>query len=75
MKRIYLMLPIHYAGRRSPTHARAQFCNPTKLGEAMEFLLGLAIGTSLGASLGVFVVAWLWACKDEGSRHDYAKPD
>jgi len=41
----------------------------------MEFLLGLAIGTSLGASLGVFVVAWLWACKDEGSRHDYAKPD
>ncbi|SOE68470.1 hypothetical protein SAMN05446635_3319 [Burkholderia sp. OK233] len=41
----------------------------------MEFLLGLAMGTSLGASLGVLVVAWLRACKDEGSRHDYAKPD
>jgi hypothetical protein len=41
----------------------------------MEFLLGLTIGTSLGASLGVLVVAWLRTCKDEGRRHDYPKPD
>ncbi|CAB3787602.1 hypothetical protein [Paraburkholderia caffeinilytica] len=60
------------------THPRTlahSFCNCTKLGEAMEFLLGLAIGTSLGACLGVLVVAWLRACKDESSGRDYAKPD
>ena len=41
----------------------------------MEFLLGLATGTSLGASLGVLVAAWLRACKDEDGRHEYATPD
>ena len=41
----------------------------------MEFLLGLGVGTSLGATIGVLVVAWLRTLKDEGRRHDYAKPD
>ncbi|OAJ56757.1 hypothetical protein A6V36_33225 [Paraburkholderia ginsengiterrae] len=41
----------------------------------MEFLLGLGVGVSFGASLGVIVASVLRMSKDENPETRFMKPD